>query len=233
MSNVASADTWDVEIASGIVRTMTLDELDEAYQRGSVHESTRVRQSGAPNWSTLAAVAGAEDADYGSESYTPEPTNSISPMQVTVPPPPAVPREFAHLADLDDDEELFRPKKTKKAAVAAAIVGVAALAGAVAFGVTRASSADLMQAAAGAAVAAPPPAVTALPAPAETASDTRNLSDDQRRALLEADQKRAAEAEKKRAKNAAHHAGGHRHGKKSGDGLLKGGDKFDPLNGNL
>jgi hypothetical protein len=233
MSYGATDEMWDVQLASGFVRTMTLDELDAAYQSGTVDEATPVRQSGAPHWSTLGAVAGTED------SFVPEPANSISPMQVTLPPPPAVPREFAHLADLDGDEELLlRPKKRRKKKAVAGILGVAVIAGLVGYGASRASSAALAEAGPGAALAAaaPPPAVTALPAPAETTAataDKRALSEDQKRALLDADQKRAAEAEKKRVKNAGHHSSSPRRSKKTGDGLLKGGDKYDPLNGNL
>ncbi len=236
MNDVANAEMWDVEIASGIVRTMTLDELDEAYQNGVIDESTRVRQSGAPNWSTLAAVAGTED------SYTPEPVNSLSPMQVSisVPPPPAVPRELRHLSvappDVDDEEEerAFRRSRTKKRlAAAGGIVGVAVLAGLVAFTAARAGSAtDALQAAAAAAAMAPPQAAKELPAPADTASDKRSLSEDQKKALLDADKKRQAEAEAKRAKNAPKPRSGQprSNGK---DGLLKSGDKYDPLNGAL
>lgn len=221
------AELWDVEIADGIVRTMTLDELDHAYQSGSVRESTRVRQSGAPKWSTIAAVAGMDD------SGVPEPVNSISPMQVTLPPPPAVPREFAHLAALDEGEDAFRPTKKGRLAFAGGILSAAAVAGLVAFGVTRATSAGATTQTTSAVVAAPPPEVTSLPAPApaETAADKRSLTEDQKRALLEADHKRSVDAEKKRAKSAPRTASPR--GRKAGDGLLKSGDQYDPLNGKL
>jgi hypothetical protein len=154
-----------------------------------------------------------------------------------VPPPAAVPREFAHLEldELDEDEAMLRRGKKKPFAVAAGIVGIAAIAGVVSFGVTRMSAASLAQAAAGAAVmAAPPAAETLLPAAADAVTDKRNLSEDQKRALVEADQRRSAEADKKRAKSATDQA---RHARprsgKANDGLLKGGDKFDPLNGAL
>jgi hypothetical protein len=231
-----------VEIASGVVHTMTLDELDAAYQRGLIDDATRVRQSGAPKWSTLAAVAGADDAGAAREhSETPGPVSaehhSLSPMQVTVPPPPAVPRELAHLADLADDDELRLRGKRRPVAVAGGILGVAAVAGLVAFGATRAmAAADVAKVNAASAMRTAPLDVrlreAGKPLPAEdTATDRRNLSDGQRRALVEADKKRSAEAEKKRAKSAPH-AGAPRAGKVN-DGLLKGGDKYDPLNGTL
>lgn len=133
MSNVPSADTWDVEIAGGVIHTMTLDELDAAYQSGTVHESTRVRQRGAPKWLTLAAVAGAEDQRHASE-----PSSNGSVRLLTVPPPSRVPREFAYLADESDGARRPMKRGTKMLVAALSILAAAAVAGLIAFGVTRA-----------------------------------------------------------------------------------------------
>src|SRR4051812_43664019 len=106
---MTSHEYWDVEVNGGVVRTMTLEELDAAYQHGLVHEQTRVKENGSFAWSTLAIVAGIEDVS------TP-PVNgphSLSPQVLAAEPTP----HHAFLPDgkldLDDEvsPEAFRSKK--------------------------------------------------------------------------------------------------------------------------
>lgn len=221
---MTSHEYWDVEVSAGVVRTMTLDELDTAYQNGLVHEQTRVKENGSLAWSTLALVAGIEEA-------SPPPVSgphSLSPQMLA--PAPTQHASFAQGAlDLDDEisPAAFRSKK-KPIAMVFAVAAVAVVSAGLGVG-----AAKMNASAPPAAAAAPPPAVTALPAAVETAettTDKRALSGDTKRALLEADQKRAADAEKKRAKNTPASKGTPRSTK---DGLLKTGNKFDPLNGAL
>lgn len=221
---MTSQEYWDVEVNAGVVRTMTLDELDAAYQNGLVHEQTRVKENGSFAWSTLAIVAGIEDASPPSQVHGP---HSLSPQVLAAEPMPH--HAFLPDAKRDLDDELspdaFRSRK-KPIAIAFGVAAMALIgAGVGGFGASKMNASALP-----AAAAAPPPEVTPLPAPVETTIEKRTLSDDQKRALLEADQKRVAESEKKRAKSAPASKGTSRTKK---DGLLKAGDKFDPLNGAL
>ena len=50
-------DVWHVEV-SGKICTMTLDELDQAFQANRIHEGTYVRHEGAKQWAKLGDVAG-------------------------------------------------------------------------------------------------------------------------------------------------------------------------------
>jgi hypothetical protein len=54
--------SWFVKTGASI-QTMTLDELDEKFQRGEVNAKTPVFTSGMTAWDTLGAVADLEDAD--------------------------------------------------------------------------------------------------------------------------------------------------------------------------
>jgi len=56
MSSDMDCEEWLVQLASGDVRIMTLDELDAAFQSGTVDENTLVRHDGAKKWSKLADV---------------------------------------------------------------------------------------------------------------------------------------------------------------------------------
>ena len=58
-ANVADG-VWLVQTSAGIV-SMTLDQLDVAFQRGDIDAETRVFSSGMSTWDTLGAVAGLDD----------------------------------------------------------------------------------------------------------------------------------------------------------------------------
>ncbi len=60
------SDLWHVQLASGDVCLMTLDELDDAFQTGVISENTYLWQEGATGWVTLREVAGL-DADDSAE----------------------------------------------------------------------------------------------------------------------------------------------------------------------
>lgn len=64
-------ERWYVQLDSEEVRLMTIEQLDEAFQRGTLHENTYVIQVGATQWQTLGEVARlSEDAE---EPPAPEP----------------------------------------------------------------------------------------------------------------------------------------------------------------
>ncbi|MEO8876945.1 MAG: hypothetical protein ABI461_15225 [Polyangiaceae bacterium] len=57
------SDLWHVQLASGDLEAMTLDQLDEAFNGGRIDESTMVLQGGAIKWSRLGEILGEEDGD--------------------------------------------------------------------------------------------------------------------------------------------------------------------------
>lgn len=69
-STVASEGTWFVKTAAGI-QTLTLDELDEKFQRGEVSARTPVFTSGMTAWDTLGAIADLDDAPSSVGSAVP------------------------------------------------------------------------------------------------------------------------------------------------------------------
>ena len=58
-------DIWHVQLGSGDVCLMTLEQLDDAFQTGVIHENTYLWQEGATGWVTLSKVAGL-DSENGS-----------------------------------------------------------------------------------------------------------------------------------------------------------------------
>ncbi len=58
---------WHVQLASGDVELMTLDELDGAFQNGVIHEGTFLWQEGATGWVTLGEVAGLDEDEPSEE----------------------------------------------------------------------------------------------------------------------------------------------------------------------
>ena len=62
----AQEPIWEVEFGPGNIRTMSAEELDRAFDSSFVAATTRIRAQGSTSWSTLAEVAGLEDADASS-----------------------------------------------------------------------------------------------------------------------------------------------------------------------
>ena len=84
-------DIWHVEVAPDDVRAVTLDELDEAFQKGYVNESTRVWQEGMPSAMTLGELLGGND-DAVAE---PTPVSAYAPVQTYAEPQPAYAQSYA------------------------------------------------------------------------------------------------------------------------------------------
>lgn len=125
-------ELWHVQLG-GTVRTMTLDELDRAFQSGVIDERTMVLKAGALHWTTLGDIAGIDDQP-----------NSIAPMATDIASSNLV---FPPLPSFDvslGTEELaaFRPKRRLGRALTA-VAAVALVAGA-AFGV-KTYGADKLQ----------------------------------------------------------------------------------------
>ncbi len=242
----AHDDLWRVQLATGEVRAMTLDALDEAFQAGKIDAATKVLAPGETTWARLADVAGLEgesasetagshDAPDRVENGVP----SLSPMATDVPiagaslasldlsaydPSPRLP------ADFEIDENAL---KAKKGRVGAALgLGVAALVGLLFVGARLAgnlegvASSNAMRPSA----AAPPAAVDVM----DVEARARALSEEQKKRLLEADKAReSTHKAKPSSAPAAGARGGARPAGEKGAPFVNGGDKYDPLNGAL
>jgi hypothetical protein len=235
----ALIEFWHVQMPDGSVSTMTLDDLDEAYQDDKIHEGTYVLKQGETQWATLAALLGL-DEDAPAPSATPQPVATSS----SYPPPASAPIYSLRpvVSEIDDSEldfggPQFRSSKKRKAIIVGSVVGAAAIGIAVAaFGSSEPAPVAAKQPPPVTAPAAPPPPVVATPAPSDTASaGSDRFNDAQKKALADADKTRAAQAAQKAAARAAAAPPAHHSSYKS-DGkpvFHKGGDKHDPLNSSL
>jgi len=235
-------DFWHVQLPNGTVCTMTLDELDEAFQADRIHEATYVLKHGDAKWATLGELLGLDDAEASS---TPEPVvaNPISAY-----PPPASSAPIYSLrpvvSEIDDSEldmsaAQFRSSKKRTAIIAGSVASVVLIAIAVAaLGSSDGTPAPVAakQPPVTAAAAPPPPAPVAAPTPAPTDTTTAldRFSDAQKKALANADKARAAQAAQKAAARASAAPTHHSSYKSDGKPVFhKGGDKHDPLNSSL
>lgn len=205
-------EIWHVKLGNGEARSGSLDQLDEAFQAGLIDEQTLVRREGTDTWITLAQAAGLEDAP----APAPQPINSTAPLAMDT-------------TDLDIDPSQLRSSKR------GVYIGLAA---AVLFGVAGIFTVGSAMSKESAAGSAPPAAISDLnaalkPAAQDETQNARTLSDDQKRALLEQDKAREAELQKKRAAAAAKRGVGSPPPIKQGNPFHNGGNKYDPLNGNL
>lgn len=226
-------DLWFVQLEGGAVRAMTLDELDAAFQAGSIDESTPVRHDASSAWAPLADVlAGSDEPAAAPVAATPvveAAPASVPP--ISAPPPPVV----SELADLDLDAPQFAGSKKR---TVAAVLGLVAVLGAVGVTATRvAGKAAAANQSANITAALPSPAApseaTGASDPSLANVDGPRLSDEQRRLLLDNDKKREAEAAKKRSERPTRGPAGSSRPIKIGDPIQKGGSKYDPLNGSL
>jgi hypothetical protein len=145
-------DLWKVQLSTGEVRLMTLDQLDSGFQEGWITEDTRVLREGATQWATLADVAGLG----GEEDLSPAPVVAsvpVAPTHVALAPvtaaarnldpfamipvaapsyPPSVtPHSLRPMVSEIDDLEFEAPFRQRKSGgkVFVALIAVAAVAG--------------------------------------------------------------------------------------------------------
>jgi len=235
----AGMDLWRVQLATGEVRVMSLDALDDAFQSGLITESTPVLPPGAAAWTKLADAAGL-DAPAAPDGNVP----SVAPMAVSVAESTGDATPYANhspysLPDLDIDamnDEAFKPKRGRIfAAIGLAVVLVGGLGFAATKAGTIAGAASNSLRAPGAekaAAAAPPPAAVDV----NTAAPAKTLTDEQKTKLAEADKAREAAAAARDAKRAKDRPSGPaRRGprEKSSQPFVNSGNKYDPLNGAL
>lgn len=154
-------EAWQVELPSGDILTVSLDDLDAAFADGHVTEATRVRRVGEPEWTTLAHAAGLE-AERAPTSAAPR----VDPFVVPTPAIPIAPSSMAPLA-LDLDDDLPAPPNRRP-------VGVV-------LGICAACAALILSAGVASAVSAPPKlasaaATNALAANAEAGADLPKIT---------------------------------------------------------
>lgn len=219
------SEIWRVQLPTGELRLMTIDALDEAFNAGTIDAQTPVLAPGSLTWDRLGAVAGLEDAPPQMVIATP----SVSPVAIsTHSMPPSMPNNLD--LDLDLPDDALRPKRGK----VLAFIGVAALLVVAGGGTAIAklgghAEAQLQDIKVNAALQAPAPAVEAPPVVAESKPQ---LSEDQKKKLADADKAREDKARAAKEKAAAQQQrAGKGAPRTKGTGLLKGGNKFDPLNG--
>jgi hypothetical protein len=228
----AGMDLWRVQLATGEVRVMSLDALDDAFQAGIITEGSPVLPPGATVWTRLADAAGLDAPSH--ESNVP----SVAPMAVSMSESTGDATPYGALPDLDIDsleDEAFKPRRGRMFAV----IGLAALfVGGLGFAATRmgniAANAQSSLSAQGpkAAAVAPPPAAVEL----NEAAPARTLTEEQKAKLAEADKAREAaaaarDAQRRLDRPSAPAKRGPR--EKTTTPFVNGGNKYDPLNGAL
>lgn len=231
-------DIWHVQLATGDVRPMTLDELDRAFHAGVLDAQSHVFAPGASVWVPLGQIAGL-DASEAPEAEAP--VASLAPVAMAPAGESSQPRSSGldvheDATDLDMLAAGFARRRRRMAllggtAVGIALAGVLAVVAFTKLGATAsAASAPPARQEMAQTPAAPPPAATTL----DEASASRSvLSDEQRKRLLEADKKREADLQRK-AKPAAPPSRAKGGSKSSGNSpFVNGGNKYDPLNGSL
>ena len=108
-------EVWRVQLATGEVRMMSLDELDRAFDAGWIHERTNVLAPGSFKWTTLGDAAGLNEPEP--QPYV-EQTPSLAPMaiagsQYSL---PNIPQHHyaSSMSSFGLDDEDFGAKKSKK-----------------------------------------------------------------------------------------------------------------------
>lgn len=243
VTTLAGMDLWRVQLASGEVRAMTIDALDDAFQAGTIDEATPVLPPGAVAWTRLADAAGL-DAPAAAAATPPSPESavpSVAPMAVSVATPSTPlhlgrdPLAFAEVPDLPEYEPA--DFKTSKSKIFVGIGLAVMLVGGLGFAASRvASSASASASNAITATAPETKAAAAQPPPAAVDPNVegakgRVLTEEQKAKLAEADKARAAaDAQKKKDRPAPP---AHRAPRDKSAPFTNGGSKYDPLNGAL
>ncbi len=202
---------WTVMLPGGGVVTMTLDELDAAFDAGTVGPDTMVLAPDCVFWDKLGALAG---LDERSAPAAPAAEPSLRPVAIDV-------VHDSVEIDLDVELAIANASRSKKKRVAA-VLAAAVVAVAVAIGAGRSGSEDDAAPATAASPPPPPPAVIAEPVPTAPPAPAASTADASKRARDAVDKKtRKAAAAPKRVPS------------RPASPLLKGGDKHDPLNAAL
>lgn len=201
-------EEWLVKLDSGDVRMMTLDELDAAFQAGTVHEDTLVRRDGTDKWIKLAEEIGGSEPQVPPSQVAVQPTMSTHPVVTDV----ALP---------DDDIDVSIRSSRKRTRVIGALVAVAVVGLFGSFAVMTAVNASRTRARAAlaAAIVVTPPAQVAAepePEPTSTSKDVKQNIIRKRRANAQQTGNQPPPEDKPAATV-----------------FKQGGDAYDPLNAKL
>lgn len=114
---MGSIDLWYVKLPSGDVHRVTLDQLDEAYQRGQVDLRTQVMGASTERWMTLAEILSDEEP----ELPTPPRAQPIAYQHV-----PQTPYSLRPMSVDFEDVEIVPPKRGRGGRWALAAIAIAA-----------------------------------------------------------------------------------------------------------
>jgi hypothetical protein len=161
MNDAATDDDYVVKLPSGDARVMSLDELDAAFDAGTIHKDSPVLAPGNVTWTTLGVLAGLDEIATPA-SHSP---SSMAPMVFT----PSSGSELEVDTALDDDDGASFAPRRRAGKIVGVLFGAVALL-AVGFAIKGAISQTLATRAGEAALAAqppapPPPAPAPIPAP--------------------------------------------------------------------
>ncbi len=186
----ATSELWDVRFSGGEIRSMTLEQMDAAYQADAIGEETPVRAAGSQKWTTLGVAAGISNAPVAvAESAFTAPFSATAPFSPFAPSgtpfggfspvAPDAPSLRPLVSDLDaaevdpadveldsdaDLESAFRPPpRNKKVAFAFGAVALLFVFGLGANHLRKGSSAPAATLVAAAQPPSPPPASTIPP----------------------------------------------------------------------
>ncbi|AKU94236.1 hypothetical protein AKJ09_00900 [Labilithrix luteola] len=224
--------TWFVQLPSGEIEVVTSSALERAFHCGLVSARTPVRAFATPIWTTLGEAASFEDGE-------PSTISSLAPIAMASIPPADDSAQWRVGSYL---ETMFEPPKSRTigavammmgAVMALAAVGIARIPNAIAgAGASHAAALARESPKAPEAMALPPPAPipppTPMPAaaPAPSAS-AKHLTNEQRYRL------RMQDAAQRWAPRDKTHSKSRTPIEPPSDRLLRGGSRFDPLNGAL
>jgi hypothetical protein len=180
------SEMWHVRLPNGETRRLSLDELDAAFNDGTINEDTPVLPGDAFTWTTLGQAAGLDNPQ------TPPPVsvsmpNSIAPIALDNVRDVPIDIDLAFDRPSDADTDAFRPRRGRKifrALIVLSVIGGLGFAGFRARPMVQHALASRAAAQAPAPVVAPPPppalpppppppapVVTAAPPPPEPAKD--------------------------------------------------------------
>ena len=77
------SEVWHVRLPNGDVRVMTVDQLDAAFQAGTIHADTMVLAEDATSWQRLGEVAGLDEAPTDDVAAPVNPSSAVFYEQTT------------------------------------------------------------------------------------------------------------------------------------------------------